>query len=185
MRSSLATTASKRSGSGTTSARYAAEELAQVVVHVDRARGPAVVVEDAGAEHQRAHEVGALERREQRDRRAIAVAEQVRGAADDLLEEGDRVVGHPGVADRALDVGGAAVAAAVGAEHAEVLGEPRDVAVERARVGQPGVQEHERVARAVVVVVELHDATSAARRTAPGGMPITRLNARAKAASER
>ena len=77
------------------------------------------------------------------------------------------------------------MAAAVGAQHPEALSEPRDVAVERARVGQPGVQEHERVARAVVLVVGVHDATSAARLTAPGGIPITRLNARAKAASER
>ena len=105
--------------------------------------------------------------------------------ADHLLEEGDRVVGHPGVADRAVDVGRAAVAAAVGAVDAEVLGEARGVALERARVGQPGMQEHERVARAVGFVVGVHDAASAARLTAPGGIPITRLNARAKAASER
>ena len=52
------------------------------------------VVEDAGGEDQAADEVGALECHEERDRHAVAVADEVGGTADDRLQEGDRVAGH-------------------------------------------------------------------------------------------
>jgi hypothetical protein len=89
------------------------------------------------------------------------VADQVRRPADDLLEEGDHVPRHQLVGERAVDVGGAAVAAAVGPEDPEVSGEAGDDDLEGAGVGAPGVQEHQRLAAAVFFIpgadlAELH-----------------------------
>ena len=81
------------------------------------------MVENAGAEDEPAHEVGALERDQESDGRAVRVPEQGGGSADDPFEEGDRVLGHDVIGDGAVDVGCAAVAATVGAKHAEMLSE--------------------------------------------------------------
>jgi hypothetical protein len=80
------------------------EEGDRLVVEIDRAGGPAVV-EDAGAEDQLADEVGSLQRGQQRHGCPVAVAQQGGQAADDLLEEGDGVLGHELVGDGAFDVG--------------------------------------------------------------------------------
>jgi site-specific recombinase XerC len=120
------------------------------------AGGPAVVVEDAGAEDKLADEVGSLQRGQQRHRCPVAVAQQGGRAADDLLEEGDRVLGHERIGDGALDVGGAPVTAPVGPEDVEVLGELGHIVLEGPRVRQSGVQEHQRLARAVLLVVGVH-----------------------------
>jgi hypothetical protein len=114
------------------------------------------VVEDPRRQDQPPDEVRPSQRREQRDRRAVAVPDQVGRAADDLLEEGHGVPGHEVVADGTGDVGGAPVAAPVGSEHPEPLGQPRQVDLEGAGVGVAGVQEDQRGPVAVLLVVGAH-----------------------------
>ncbi len=121
------------------------EEGGGFLVQLDRAGRPPAVVEHPGGEHQPADQIGPLER----DRRSVAVAEQVRGPTDDLVEEGDGVLGHQVVGDRPGHVGGAAVTAAVRPEDPEVRGEAGQVVLPGARVGHPGMQPHRRVAAAV------------------------------------
>jgi hypothetical protein len=71
-------------------------------------------VEDPGDAGQPVHQVGSLPRGEEGDDSAIAAANEPRRPADDLLEEPDGVVGHQLVAERAVDIGGMAVAASLG-----------------------------------------------------------------------
>jgi hypothetical protein len=99
-------------------------------------------MEHSGPEDQPADEIGAFERGDQRHRRAVAVADEVRGF--DLFEEGDGVLGHQLVGDRPVDVGRATVPPAVGPVHPEMGGEPGHVGLEGPRVGEAGVQEHHR-----------------------------------------
>jgi hypothetical protein len=84
------------------------------------------------------------------------VTEQVGRAAADLLEEGDRVPRHEPVGDRAVDIGRAPVPAPVRPEDAEVLGELGHARLEGPRVREPRMQEHERVALAILLVVGAH-----------------------------
>jgi hypothetical protein len=60
------------------------------------------------------------------------VTDEVRWPADDLLEEGDGVLRHLLVGDRAVDVGGAAVAAPVGPQHPEPIDEAGEVGLKGA-----------------------------------------------------
>ena len=132
------------------------EEGGGLLVQVDGARGPTLVVEDPGGEHEPADQVGTGQRGQQRHRRPVAVADQVGRPADNLLDVGDRVLGHLLVGDRAVDVGGPAVATAIGPEDLEVSGEAGDDDLEDARVGAPGMQEHQRWPVAVLLVVGAH-----------------------------
>ena len=66
-------------------------------------------------------EVGSLQRGQQRHGCTVAVAQKGGRAADDLLEEGDRVLGHERIGDGAFDVGGASVPVPVGPEDAKCL----------------------------------------------------------------
>jgi hypothetical protein len=132
------------------------EEGGGLLVQVDRAGSPAVVVEDPGGQHQPAYQVRTPQRGQQRHRRPVAVTDQVRRPADDLLEEGDRVLRHLLVGDRAVDVGGAAVAAPVGPEHPEALHQAGEVDRKGAGVGAPGMQQHQRLPAAVLLVVGAH-----------------------------
>jgi AraC-like DNA-binding protein len=132
------------------------EEGLHLVVELDGARRPAAMVEHSGAEDETPHELGSLERHQKGDGRAVRVPEQVRGSADDLLEEGDRLVGHDVVGDRAVDVGRATVTTPVGAKHAEALREGGQVLLEGTRVREAGVQEDERLPVTVLLVVDVH-----------------------------
>jgi hypothetical protein len=109
------------------------------------------VVEDALGEHQARHEVGAALGDQETHRRADRVPDQMRGAADDGLQERARVGGHLVEADRAADVGRASLPAAVEAIGAKALGEAGQVHVPGARVGSTGVEQHERLTCAVDV----------------------------------
>jgi hypothetical protein len=114
------------------------------------------VVEDTGAEDQPADQVGSLQRGQQRHGRPVAVAQQVGRAADDLLEEGDRVLRHELIGDGAFEVGGAPVPAPVGSENVKMLGELGHVLLEGPRVRQSGVQEHERLPHTILLVIGVH-----------------------------
>ena len=132
------------------------EEGGGLLVQVDGARRPAVVVEDPGGEHQPADQVGTGQRDQQGHRHPVAVADQVGRPADDLFQEGDRVLGHQLVGERAGDVGGAAVAAPVGPQDPEVFDQAGEVALEGAPVGAPRVQQHQRRPVAILLVVGAH-----------------------------
>ena len=109
-------------------------------------------MKDAGGQDQAADEVGAPQRRHQRHDRAVAGADEVGGPADDPLDEGDRVRGHQLVGDRPVDVGGAPVAAALGREDAKARHELVEVRPQGARVDPAGMQQHERLPVAMLVV---------------------------------
>jgi hypothetical protein len=102
------------------------------------------------------NELGTLQRGQQRNRRAVAVADEIRRPTHDLLEEGDRVLRHLLVGDRAVDIRRAPVPAPVRPVDAEALRQRRDVPLEHAGVGQSRMQEHQRRARAVLLVVGAH-----------------------------
>jgi hypothetical protein len=129
------------------------------------------VVEDRRGEHQPADQVGTFQGGQQRHRRPVAVADQVGRPPDDLFEEGDGFGAHLVVGDRPGDVGGAAVAAPVGPVHPEPVGEAGEVALEGARVGPAGMQQHQRRPAPVLLVPgsdrpELHVPAHSASSTA-------------------
>jgi hypothetical protein len=109
-------------------------------------------VEDAAYQHHSSGEVGATERDEQRHGRAGAAPEEVRRAADHVLEERDRVLRHQLVGDRALDVGRAPVAAPLRGEDVEARGQRLEVRCPGPSVGAARVQQHKRLALAGFVV---------------------------------
>ena len=73
------------------------------------------------------------------------------GSADHGLDERDGVARHLLEADGTVDVGGAAVSSPVEPVEVEAVGKAIEVDVEGAGVGAAGVQEHERIARPVLV----------------------------------
>jgi hypothetical protein len=125
-------------------------------VEVDGTGCPSLVVKDARGHHQPTHEIGAQQGRPQRHRRPVAVADEERRAAHHLLEERDGVPRHQLVGNRTPDVGRTTVAAAIGPEHSEVLGQAGQVRFEHPGVGAAGVQQHHRLTLSVLLVVRVH-----------------------------
>ena len=109
----------------------------------------AVAVELAADHHHPAHQVRAAQRDVQRRGRAVAEADEVRGTADHLLQERDRVGGDALEVHRPVDVRGAAVATPVRCVHPEPGGVLRTDRVQLVGVAEPAVQVHQRVAGAV------------------------------------
>jgi hypothetical protein len=83
------------------------------------------------------NELWTLDRHQHCDKRPVAVADQVRWLADHGLQEGDGVVGHELVGDRALDVGGVAMATPLGGVEVEVFGQRGKLRLQEPRVDQP------------------------------------------------
>jgi hypothetical protein len=115
-------------------------------------------VEDAGDENDPASQVGAAQREEQADDRAVTAAEQMCRPADHLLQERDRVQCHRLKRDRTRDIRRAAVPAPLGRVHVEAGSERTDVRSERARIdtGPSGVKQHQRLAVAVLLIPGAH-----------------------------
>jgi hypothetical protein len=130
-----------------------AQERVGLLVELDCARQPALVVEDAADEHEPLDEVRPQPGDQQRHGRAVAAADEVLRGGGDGLDERDRVAGHRVEGDRPRDVRGAGVTAAVGRIDAEALGQRRQVGRPGARVGAAGMQQHERRSLAVLLVV--------------------------------
>jgi hypothetical protein len=80
----------------------------------------------------------------------------VRRCADDPLEECDRVLRHQLVGDWALDIRGPPVATPLRREHVEVRGQRVEVRGPRPGVGPAGVEQHQRLALAVLVIPGTH-----------------------------
>jgi hypothetical protein len=113
-------------------------------------------VEDPGDQDQTADQLGAAQRNQQRHRDPVAAAEQVRRPGHHRLQEGDGIGGHQLVGDGAIDVGGMAMPAPLGGEDVQPRRQRVDVGREGACVGASGVQQHQRLALAVVVVPGAH-----------------------------
>jgi hypothetical protein len=100
------------------------------------------VVEDAGDEHQATHQIGALQRNEQRHNGSVTAADQMSVPADDGSQERDRVLYHQVERDRAGHVRRVAVGASLGCVDAETLCKRVQVRSEgtRADACSPGVE---------------------------------------------
>ncbi len=90
----------------------------------------AVAVEGAADKDEPVNQVRAADGDQQRHGRAGSVADQMRGPADHFVQERGGVLRHQLGRDRPLDVGGVAVAAALGEEDAEPAGQRVEVAGE-------------------------------------------------------
>jgi hypothetical protein len=97
-------------------------------------------------------EVGAAKCDVQRHARTGAPADEVRRPTHHCLEEGDRVLCHQLISNRPLHIRGPPVAAPLRREQAKARGQCLEGRHPGPRVGPSRMQQHERVAVAVLVI---------------------------------
>ena len=98
-----------------------------------------------------------LDRDPQRHLAAERIAEQVDLVEPELSSQLRDIVGHQLGPQRPVDVGRAAVALEVGQDHPPACRHDRGERLARA---DPAVQHHQRLARAVLFVVQAHEYTT-------------------------
>ena len=138
--------------SGESSAYPRASATWSVAVRVDHLRDPSVAVKDAADQDHAAGEVGSAQCDQQRDVRAGAVPHELCRAADDLLEKRDRVLAHQLVGDRARDIWRAPLATPLRRVDVEVGRERGEIWRPCPRSSSAGVQQHKRLAVAMLVI---------------------------------
>jgi len=124
------------------------------------------VPERGGGDDELAHELGVADRELERRRAAHAVAHHVGAQELQVPHQRRRVVGHELVGDRRVAVARAPVAAHVDGDHLPGLGEPGEQRTHHVEVHVRAVQQDQRRARPVDLVVhaQVVDRRVAARR---------------------
>ena len=107
-----------------------------------------------GADDQRAHRARVARAELERNLSAVAVAADHRAAESERCDQRGDVVGQLGVGEMPGRIRGAAVPAAVGRDHAEVVRDVGQVRLPHRAGDEPAVDEHKRGAGAVLLVVE-------------------------------
>ena len=105
--------------------------------------------------HELAHHLRVPDGGLQRHAAAERIAHDVGGCETQVLDQGGDVVGHQRDAQGAIDVGRAPMALQVDGDHLAALGERREVGAKHLDGAETAVQQDERSARAVALVVQL------------------------------
>ena len=98
---------------------------------------------------ERPHQIRALQRDQQGNDPAVAVSDEVRAAAADLLEDADRLAGHVVVVERGIGIRGAPVPAPVEGDEAVLGSEVGEHPEKAVAVGEAAVEEQHRLSLTV------------------------------------